>query len=171
MTGPSLIVREAKGLSTMVDLRYRYSEYENVSIFKSNSIRTGDNYLGAITQIIAFSPTVLLRVGYAGDVDSTRSPLWDGVGHKVSLEGSFILPHDSLLDIYGEYYRKDYDGIYKSIQSTRSDNSWSAVVTATTYFNEKYGISLRALYSRNISNVPSFNISRVIPSLLFDVRF
>jgi hypothetical protein len=45
------------------------------------------------------------------------------------------------------------------------------VVTATTYYYDKYGISLRALYSRNISNVASFNISRVIPSLLFDVRF
>lgn len=171
MTGPSLIIAEGAGRSTVIDLRYRSSEYENVSIFKSNSLRSGSNYSGAISQSLAFSPEILLRVGYAGDVDSTRSPLWDGVGHKVSLQGSFILPRDSLLDIYGEYYRKDYDGIYSSIGGTRTDQAWSAVVTATTYFEDWFGISLRALYSRNISNVAAFNISRVIPSILFDVRF
>ncbi|HCE66052.1 MAG: hypothetical protein A2X82_19450 [Geobacteraceae bacterium GWC2_55_20] len=171
MTGPSLIIAEGAGRSTVIDLRYRSSEYENVSIFKSNSLRSGSNYSGAISQSLAFSPEILLRVGYAGDVDSTRSPLWDGVGHKVSLQGSFILPRDSLLDVYGEYYRKDYDGIYNSIRGTRTDQAWSAVVTATTYFEDRYGISLRALYSRNISNVAAFNISRVIPSILFDVRF
>jgi hypothetical protein len=171
MTGPSFIISEGKGLNTVIDLRYRSTEYENVSIFKSNAIRSGSNYMGAITQTIGCSPTALVRVGYAGDVDQTRSPLWDGAGHKVNLEGSFILPHDTLLDIYGEYYRKDYDGIYASIGKARTDSTWSAVVTATTYFDERYGISLRALYSRNISNVPSFNISRVIPSILFDARF
>ena len=171
MTGPSVIVTEGAGLNTVVDLRYRSTDYENVAIFKSNEIRSGSNYLGAITQSIALSPAMLVRLGYAGDVDSTRSPLWDGVGHKVSLEGSFILPYDSLLDIYGEYYRKDYDGTYASIGDRRHDRAWSTVVTATTYFEERYGVSLRTVYTRNISNVQAFDISRVIPSLLFDVRF
>lgn len=171
MTGPSFVISEGKGQTTLIDFRYRSTEYQNVFIFKNNAIRSGSNYLGAITQTVACSPNALVRVGYAGDVDQTRSPLWDGVGHKVSLEGSFILPHDSLLDIYGEYYRKDYDGIYASIRERRTDSAWSAVITATTYFEDRYGVSLRALYSRNISNVQAFNISRVIPSILFDVRF
>lgn len=73
--------------------------------------------------------------------------------------------------MYGEYYHKDYDGIYASIGRARKDRAWSAVVTATTYFEERYGVSLRVLYSRNMSNVAGFDISRVIPSILFDVRF
>lgn len=171
VVGPSLIISEGKGNSTVIDLRYRSTEYENVAIFRTNDIRSGDNYLGAVTQTIALSPSSLLRAGYALDADDTRSPRWDGIGHKVNLEGSFILPHDSLLDIYGEYYRKDYEGVYASINDKRTDNAWSAVVTATTYFQERYGVSLRALYSRNISNVPAFDISRFIPSILFDARF
>jgi len=171
MTGPSVIISEGLGHNTVIDFRYRSTEYENVAIFRNNSIRSGSNYMGVITQSLAFSPTTLVRVGYAGDVDKTRSRLWDGVGHKVSLEASFILPHDSLLDMYGEYYRKDYDGIYASVGEQRTDNAWSAIITATTYFDQRYGVSLRVLYSRNISNVAAFNISRVIPSILFDVCF
>ena len=91
MTGPSLIISEGRGQTTVIDLRYRSTDYKNVTSFKNNSIRSGSNYLGARTQSITFSPTALVRLRYAGDVDDTRSPLWDGVGHKVSLEGSFIL--------------------------------------------------------------------------------
>lgn len=171
MTGPSIIITEGKGHNTVIDLRYRSTEYRNVSIFKNNADRTGSNYSGAITHNMALSPSALVRVGYTADVDEARSPLWDGTGHKVNIESSFILPRDTLLDLYGEYYRKDYDGLYKSIGGQRADNSWSAVVTLTTYFDEKYGVSLRALYNRNISNVPSFDISRVITGILFDVRF
>jgi hypothetical protein len=171
VVGPSLIISEGQGTSTAIDLRYRMTEYENVAIFRSNAIRSGDNYLGGVTQTVPLSPTVQLRAGYAIDADDTRSPRWDGLGHKASLEGSFILPHDSLLDIYAEYYRKDYQGVYASIGGKRTDNGWSAVVTATTYFQERYGVSLRALYTRNISKVPAFDISRFIPSILFDARF
>lgn len=171
MTGPSLIISEGKSRSTVIDLRYRATDYEDVSIFKNNSIRTGDNYLCAIIQNIALTPASMVRFGYSIDSDNTRSTLWDGVGHKVSLQGSLILPHDSLLDIYGEYYRKDYDGIYASVGEKRADESWSTVMTGTTYFEERYGVSLRLVYSRNFSNVPAFDISRVIPSLLFDIRF
>lgn len=171
MTGPTLIINAQKGQSTVVDLRYRSTEYANVAIFTKNTIRSGSNYMGAITQNLPLSPRVLLRLGYAGDVDKTRSPLWDGVGHKVNIEGSFILPADSLLDLYGEYYRKDYEGIYASIGEKREDRAWSAVATLTTYFAERYGVSLRTLYTRNLSNVPSFDMSRVITGILFDVRF
>lgn len=171
MTGPTLIINAQKGQSTVVDLRYRSTEYANVAIFTRNTIRSGSNYMGAITQNFFLSPHALLRIGYAGDVDKTRSPLWDGVGHKVNIEGSFILPADSLLDLYGEYYRKDYEGIYASIGEKREDRAWSTVVTLTTYFAERYGLSLRALYTRNLSNVPSFDLSRVITGILFDVRF
>lgn len=171
IVGPSVVVSEGQGQSTVVDLRYRATDYENVAIFRNNAIRSGDNYQAAITQNIAISPTILLRAGYGVDADDTRSPLWDGVGHKVNLEGSFIVPHDSLLDIYAEYYRKDYEGVYASIGDNRTDNAWSAVVTATTYFEERYGVSLRALFSRNISNVPTFDMSRLIAGILFDVRF
>lgn len=171
VTGPSMTIHAAEGQTTNVDFRYRSTEYENVSIFKNNSIRSGSNYSGAITHSIFFSPSTVVRVGYTGDVDKTRSSLWDGVGHKVNFEGSLILGKSSMLDIYGEYYRKDYEGIYSSIGGKRHDDAWSGVVTTTTYFEDKYGVSLRCLYTRNISNVPAFNISRVIPSILFDVRF
>ncbi|OGR06530.1 MAG: hypothetical protein A2511_04160 [Deltaproteobacteria bacterium RIFOXYD12_FULL_50_9] len=171
MTGPSVIIAEGHGQYTAVDLRYRSTEYRNVSIFKTNADRTGSNYSGALIHTMTLSSAALVRVGYAIDQDDARTTLWDGTGHRGSVEGSLILPKDTLLDVYGEYYRKDYDGIYKSIGGQRADNSWSTVVTLTTYFEQKYGVSLRALYNRNISNVPAFDMARVIAGILFDVRF
>ncbi len=171
MTGPSLIVNSASNQTTVIDLRYRTTEYRNVSIFKSNADRSGSSYSAGVIHSLALSPAILLRAGYAYDQDDARTTLWDGKGHKFNLEGNFLLPHDTLLNIYAEHYRKDYDGIYFSIGDQRSDRAWSGVVTVTTYFQQRYGVSLRALYSRNHSNVPAFKMSRFIPGILFDVRF
>lgn len=170
MTGPSLTMSEGPGQSSTLDLRYRASEYRNVPFFRSNADRTGSNYSAGLTQNISPAPSLLVRAGYVADRDHARSDLWDGTGHRGSLQGSLILPRETLFDLYGEYYRKEYDGIYHSIGGRRTDRSWSAVVTLTTYFQERYGVSLRALYNRNLSNVPAFDISRFIAGMLFDVR-
>ena len=171
MTGPSLNITSGKRHTTVLDLRYRDTQYSNVAIFTRNADRTGANYSAALTHGVALSPATLVRAGYAYDVDNTRTPLWDGEGHRINVEGNFRVLHDTLFNIYGEYYRKDYDGVYASIGARREDRAWSGVVTLTTYFSERYGVSLRSLSSRNRSNVPAFDVSRLIYGVLFDARF
>lgn len=171
VTGPSLVVNSGPNQNTTLDLRYRATEYRNVSIFTNNAARTGENYSAGVVHSLTLSPATLIRIGYSYDRDDARSPLWDGEGHKFNLEGNFRLGGNTLLNLYGEYYRKNYDGIYLSIGERREDRAWAAVVTLTTYFQQRYGVSLRALYSKNRSNVAAFQMSRLIPGILFDVRF
>jgi hypothetical protein len=171
MTGPSLVYSSGHGHTTSIDLRYRKTDYRNVSIFATNSNRTGHNWSGAVTHSIQVTPKRLVRVGYSYDVDHARTATWDGAGHKVSYETSYILPNDMLFNCYNEYYRKDYDGLYMSIGGKRHDSSYTSITTLTKYFNEKYGVSLRTLWSRNWSNVAAFDMSRAIHGILIDTRF
>jgi hypothetical protein len=171
MTGPSLVYSNGHTHTTSIDLRYRKTDYRNVSIFATNSNRTGHNWSGAVTHSIQVTPKKLVRVGYSYDVDHARTDTWDGAGHKVSYETSYILPNDMLLNCYSEYYRKDYDGFYMSIGGQRHDSSYTSITTLTKYFNDKYGVSLRTLWSRNWSNVAAFDMSRAIHGILIDTRF
>jgi len=170
-TGPSLILLGEKGQSTRLDLGYRTTQYRNVSIFANNEIRTGENFSATLTGSGALSSSVSARVGFGIDRDETRSPLWDGTGQRLSAGLSVLLPHDSLFDLSADYARKDYDGVYLSVGEKRTDKAWSAVLTLSTRFEDRYGLSLRGLYLRNHSNVRAFDLSRVIAGVLFDVKF
>lgn len=168
---PALIVSEGNGYSTVVEYIYKKSRFMNSELFFNNSERTGSNNLVAITQNIPLSPTALARVSYAHDVDSTRQEFWSYKGDKLLAAVQFALPGSTYLDLYGEYYHRNYKGAFQVPGDNRKDNVYTASVSATKFLSQRYSVTVGQLYTRNDSNTAVFDYKRAITSLFLNARF
>lgn len=168
---PSLIISEGKGFSTIIEYRYRDIHFEDSDLFVNNSDRTGFNNLMGITQNIPLGSSILARVGYSHDEDSTRKDYWDYKGDKGFIGIKFNIPHKIILDLYGEYYSKDYDGINPISGSKREDIIRSCSASATKALGDRYSITIGQAYIDNDSNIDAYTYKRAITSIFFNVRF
>ncbi len=168
---PSLIISEGGGLSTIVEYRYRNSHFIDSDLFVSNSDRTGSNNLIGITQDIPVHPSILAKFGYSHDEDSTRKDYWDYSGDKGFIGVKFNMPYRIFLDLYGEYYRKGYDGINPLSDSNRKDKTHTYSVSATKALTDRYSITIGQLYTRNESNITAYDYKRAITSIFLNARF
>ena len=168
---PSLIISEGGGLSTIVEYRYRNSHFIDSDLVVSNSDRTGSNNLIGITQDIPVHPSILAKFGYSHDEDSTRKDYWDYSGDKGFIGVKFNMPYRIFLDLYGEYYRKGYDGINPLSDSNRKDKTHTYSVSATKALTDRYSITIGQLYTRNESNITAYDYKRAITSIFLNARF
>lgn len=168
---PSLTLSEGKGFSTVIDYRYRYSHFMNSDLFTTNSYRTGSNNLIGITQNIPVAASIAARVGYTRDEDSTKKDYWDYSGDKVFFGLRFSMTYRFFLDFYGEYYKKDYDGVNPLSDSKRNDTSRTYSASLTKALSDRYSVTLGQLYTKNSSNIEAYDYNRLITSLFLNVRF
>lgn len=169
---PSLTLTEGKGISTVIDYRYRYSHFMDSDLFTTNSARTGSNNLIGITQNFPIGNSIAAKVGYSHDEDSTKKDYWDYSGDKVFLGLRFSMPYRSFLDLYGDYYKRDYDGADPAISdANRNDTSRTYSASLTKAFGDRYSLTLAQLYTRNRSNIEAYDYNRAITSLFLNVRF
>lgn len=168
---PSLTLSEGNGFSTVLEYRYQYSHFMNTELFTTNSFRTGSNNLARITQVIPLKTSIAAKVGYAHDENAANKEYWDYSGDKVFAGLTFTLPHRMFLDLYGEYYNRDFEGINPASNSGRKDTSHTVSAALTKAYSDTLSISLAQLYTRNKSNIDDFNYKRGITSLFLNVRF
>jgi hypothetical protein len=168
---PAVIVFEGNGYSTTVEYIYKKYRFMNSDIFFNNSDMSGPNNLVAITQDIPLSPSILAKVAYAHDVNSARQDFWSYRGDKLRAAVQFALPKSIYLDVYGEYYHRDYKGAFQPPADDRKDKQYTASVSATKLLSQTYSISIGELYTRNKSNTPVFDYKRSITSLFLNARF
>ncbi|MCL4477155.1 MAG: tetratricopeptide repeat protein [Nitrospirae bacterium] len=168
---PALIVSEGNGYSTVIEYKYKKSHFMNSDLFFNNAERTGSNNLVAITQNISLPPSVLARVSYSHDVDSTRQEFWSYRGDKVLAAIQFSLPRSIYLDLHGDYYHKNYKGAFQLPGDNRKDNVYTASVSATKLLSQRYSVTVGQLYTRNKSNTAVFDYKRAITSLFLNARF
>ena len=168
---PSLTLSQGKGVSTVIDYRYRYSHFMNSDLYTTNSFRTGSNNLIGITQNFPIGNSIAVKVGYAYDNDSTEKDYWDYSGNKVFLGLRFSMPYRTLLDLYGEYYRTDYDGADPFSDKKRNDTSRTFSASLTKGFSDRYSVTLGQFYTKNSSNIDVYDYTRAITSLFLNVRF
>ncbi len=168
---PALIISEGKGFSTIIEYRYRDSHFKDADLFVSNSDRTGSNNLIGITQNIPINSAISAKVGYSHDEDSTKKDFWDYKGDKGFMGIRFNMPYSIFLDFYGEYYRKDYDGINPISDSKRKDiiNTYSG--SATKVLTDRYSITIGHSYTRNKSSIAAYDYKRSITSFFLNARF
>lgn len=81
------------------------------------------------------------------------------------------MPYRIILDLYGEYYSKDYDGINPISGSKREDIIRSCSASATKALGDRYSITIGQAYIDNDSNIDAYTYKRVITSIFFNVRF
>jgi tetratricopeptide (TPR) repeat protein len=168
---PSLVISEGKGFSTVVEYRYRNIHFMDTKLFEDNSDRTGSNNLFGITQNIPIGASVIFRIGYSYDVDSTREDFWDYRGNKGMVGLQFNLPSYIYINLYGEYYQRDYKGESPLSGEERKDKASTASINATKLLSDRFSITLGQLYTRNKSNIEEFDYKRAITSLFLNVRF
>ncbi|MBI5073868.1 MAG: tetratricopeptide repeat protein [Nitrospirae bacterium] len=168
---PSLTLSEGNGFSTVLEYRYQYSHFMNTELFTTNSFRTGSNNLAKITQIIPLRTSVAAKVGYAHDENAANKEYWDYSGDKFFAGLTFSLPHRMFLDLSGEYYSRDFEGISPASNSGRKDTSRTVSAALTKAYSNTLSITLAQLYTRNKSNIEDFDYKRGITSLFLNVRF
>lgn len=110
-------------------------------------------------------------MGYAHDVDNAQVDYWSYKGNKGLAELKFRLPYRIFIDIYGDYYDKDYDGIYPGTGTERHDKIWTGTFSGTKFLSDRFSLSLGLYYTNNKSNIDFFDYDRIIPSLYVNVRF
>jgi tetratricopeptide (TPR) repeat protein len=168
---PILVIVEGGGFATELHYIYRDTEYKDSDNFQDNSLRTGFNNLFKIIQNVPLSDAAILRVGYAYDVDNAQVDYWSYKGNKGLAELKFRLPYRIFIDIYGDYYDKDYDGIYPGTGTERHDKIWTGTFSGTKFLSDRFSLSLGVYYTNNKSNIDFFDYDRIIPSLYVNVRF
>lgn len=168
---PSLIISEGKGFSTIIEYKYRKNHFMDSDLFVSNSERTGSNNLIGITQNIPIGTFLSASIGYSHDEDSTRKDYWDYQGDKGTAGLRWSLPKNILLDLAGEYYKKDYKGINPLSSEKREDKAFTTTILATKALSERYSITAGQLYTRNKSNIGAYDYKRGITSLFLNTRF
>src|SRR4030043_896842 len=168
---PSLIISEGHGWSKNIEYRDRRSHFVDPELFEGNSDRTGSNNLIGISQYIPIGNSVIFKVGYSYDMDSTREDYWDYSGNKGIAGLQFNLPSNIYLALTGEYYNKDYEGINPIEGKEREDKVSTASISGTKMLSDSYGITIGELYTRNKSNIEAYDYKRSITSLFFSARF
>ena len=168
---PSLTLSEGNGFSTILEYRYQYSHFMNTDLFSTNSFRTGSNNMAGITQVIPLKTSLAAKVGYAHDENAAAKEFWDYSGDKFFAGLTFTLPHRMFLDLYGEYYSRDFEGISPASGSVRKDSSRTVSAAFTKAYSNRLSLTLAQLYTRNKSNIEDFDYKRSITSLFLNVRF
>ncbi|GAB4411888.1 MAG: hypothetical protein OHK0032_07820 [Thermodesulfovibrionales bacterium] len=168
---PSLTISEGKGFSTAVEYKYRNIHFKDSDLFANNSERTGSNNLIGITQNIPLTGSVSARLGYSHDVDSTRKDYWDYSGDKGFMSVRFNMQYRILIDLYGEYYRRDYDGVSPYSDSKRKDIIHTYAVSVTKGLSDRCSITIGQSYTRNTSNITAYDYKRAITSIFLNARF
>jgi len=168
---PILVIVEGGGFSTELHYIYRNVEYKDSDLFLDNSLRKGFNNLFKIIQNVPLSDIAILRVGYSYDVDNTQVEYWNYKGHKGLAEIKITLPYRIYIDIFGDYYDKDYKGIYPGTGTERHDRIWSGTFSGTKFLSDRFSLSLGLYYTNINSNIEFFDYDRIIPSLFVNVRF
>ena len=168
---PSLVISEGNGLSTIIEYRYRDIHFKDSDRFFNNSDRTGSNNLIGITQNIPVSNFISAKAGYSHDEDSTRKDFWDYKGDKAFMGIRLKMPQSVFLDLYGEYYRKGYEGESPISNSKRKDIVHTYSGTATKTLTDRCSITIGQSYTMNKSNIFAYDYNRSITSLFLNVRF
>lgn len=168
---PTLVISEGGGFYTEIQYRYKDINYKDSDLFVNNSDRTGFNNFISIIQNIPITKTAQLRAGYSYDEDNVDASHWDYRGNKGLAEIKITLPYRIYLDLYGEYYNRNYEGVYPSTGKQRFDWISTGIITATKLLSERFSITLGQLYTNNKSSIDIFDYDRAITSLFVNVRF
>lgn len=168
---PSLTLSEGKGFSTVLEYRYQYNHFMDTELFTTNSFRTGSNNMIGITQNIPLSTSIAAKVGVTREFNAADKEYWDYTGNKVFAGLNFNLPYRLFLNLYGDYYSRDYEGIDPAFDSVRKDTNYTVSASLTKAYSNQLSITLAQLYTKNNSNKDYYDYTRSITSLFLNVRF
>jgi hypothetical protein len=168
---PSLAFDLGRWGTTNLGYRYTSIAFKDSTQFLNNSDRNGDNHIIEIIHAVPVATNLSVWAGYAHVINSARTSNWDFQGDRVIAGIRSVLPFQLTADIYGEYYRRSYGGLDPTFSVTREDQQYSVSASLERKLTERISLVLNELYTRNHSNVKTFDYERSITGLFMKVRF
>ena len=167
----SPVVTIAEGSGFFIVLRYQYQDkdFKDSDMFPNNSERDGFNNLGGISQYVPLTRLCLLGLHYTYDYDSAAEKYWSYRGNAGHADLRFDLGKNWILDLYGQYYRKDYKADYPGTSTKRSDKMTTFYSNLTKTFASRFDITAGWTYVNNKSNIDVFEYDRNIATLTIRV--
>jgi hypothetical protein len=166
---PTVTVAEGRGFFTALRYRYQNKDFRDSDLFPNNSERDGFNHLAGITQYIPLTRIGILGIGYTYDHDSTDKDYWSYNGHAGDINVRLDMGESWFLDLYGQYYQKDYKADYPGTFTTREDKMITFSTNLTKTFASKFDITVGWMYVNNDSNINIFEYDRNITTLTLRV--
>jgi tetratricopeptide (TPR) repeat protein len=194
---PYLISHSIQPLVTFVEsdrwltqflFRYQNKDFQH-GRFLINSARDGKNWLAGVTQYFLFADrTGFARIGYIYDTDRTGggapdiAPLpgtptnsdWAYHAHRV-LAGVDLPPIWTLrVGLAFDYYRQNYDhpnSFSLDGMTRRHDDIYIFTGSVSRNLTENLALTFQYTYTRDQNNIPVFDYSRNIYSLVLTGQF
>jgi tetratricopeptide (TPR) repeat protein len=165
-------LNHVSGASSAVEARYRNTSYKNSDMFLTNSERSGSNYLLGFSHQMPLTSIAVVRAGYAFDMDRANSgDSWDYNGNRVSAGVNVPLPYAVKMDLSTDVHWRNYQGIGSYSISKRTDTSWTTNLMFNKALSQQYSVTAGFSVDRTYSNVPVFDYSRYLTTMIFNMRF
>jgi hypothetical protein len=192
MLRPLFTLSEGYHAFTQVQLRYQGKDFKD-DRFQGNSFRDGKNWLAGITQYFLYADnTGNFRMGYTFDTDRTGggSPSFAVIGDQTNADWAYsghrfsagiglpaVLTYKIDFDLH--YYRQFYsnpnsfaEGLAGDLTTLkRRDKILMFTGTIGRDLTEWLSASFQYAYTRDQSNVSSFDYNRSVYSLMLTGRF
>lgn len=166
---PVVTIAEGNGFFTVLRYQYQDKDFKDSDMFPDNSERDGFNNLAGITQYIPLTRSCLLGLNYTYDYDSAAEKYWSYRGNAGHVDLRFDLGKSWVLDLYGQYYRKDYKADYPGTSTMRVDKMMTFSSNVTKTFASRFDITAGWTYVNNNSNIDVFEYDRNIATLTIRV--
>ena len=189
---PLFTLSEGYHAFTQVQFRYQNKDFQD-DRFQGNSFRDGKNWLTGVTQYLLFADnTGNVRLGYTYDTDRTGggSPTfavignqtnadWDYSGHRLSAGVGLPAILTYKVDLDFNYYWLTYanptsfapGNLNDTTTFKRRDQIWTLTGTIGRDLTEWLSASVQFAYTRDQSNLTSFDYNRSVTSFILTGRF
>jgi len=166
---PVVTIAEGTGFFTVLRYQYQDKDFKDSDMFPDNSERDGFNNLAGITQYIPLARSCLLGLNYTYDYDFAAEKYWSYRGNAGHVDLRLDMGKSWVLDLYGQYYRKDYKADYPGTSTTRVDKMMTFSSNVTKTFASRFDITAGWTYVNNNSNIDVFEYDRNIATLTIKV--
>jgi tetratricopeptide (TPR) repeat protein len=195
---PSATIQQTQNLFVLVSVQYRTEHYFNdppppsdpsvTPLDPAVRSRDGWNVRTGFDQFWLFNKKQsYARLGYHYDVQRSEGSDWDYNGHEVTLGGQTPLWAGIMLDVYGSYYRFNYQNVNSFSCCTdargglsvldnndtqvRTDNRYIAGISLARDVGPYLTVSAGFIYTGNHSNVAFFDYRRNLVILAVSGRY
>lgn len=169
---PGLFASFREGMTSGLEYRFRNSFFKNSApLFPTNSDRNGISHALILTHRQPLSETLNLRLGYTVDRDTASKSAWSSTSHQASAGVGVSLPNALLLDVSLEGGNRKYDKRLDEAKSVRSETSLTGAMSLTWQMSERLCASVGYHYTTNNSNIPDYDYSRGITSIMVQGRY
>ena len=168
---PGVLITFGEGMETGVDYTLRDSTFKNSALYPTNNQRNGVTHSLLLSHSQRITETINLRLSYSFERELTDVSAWSSTAHRGTAGFAASLSNKVLLDVSTDLVGTDYDAIQTGATVLRSDTTVTGSVSLTWQAFEQIGISAGYYHTINSSNIPEYEYTRGITSILFQGRY